>query len=203
MAGLQCCVATDCPSEPHVATDACTGNACKVTKCDPSCYDLDNKFSDGCECCDSIYGKACASATAGGALTVGMTALSYTGTIPEPGGTSVGDWFSVTFSGESNTSFHGLIQLTAGGGEFVFDIVQGACGGSPLGCGEGGSCTSKTAWEESYVGPNPGADPNSTNPSGGSNFTPIGAIGTVFIHVYRANATAAATCNPYTLTIQE
>jgi hypothetical protein len=202
--GLQCCVAADCPSVPNVATDACTVNKCSVASCVRGCYDLDMMFANGCECCDSVYGKTCATATAGGALTVGMTPLTYTGSIPEMGGSSLGDWFSVTFSGESNTAFHGLIQLTSGAGEFVFDILQSSCSGAPMACGtEGGSCTGKTAWEESYVGPNPAGDPTSVSPSGASNFTAIPAVGTVFIHVYRANASAPPDCNAYKLSIQE
>ncbi len=202
-AGLQCCVAADCPNAPHVASDSCTANKCGIVKCDQGCYDLDSQFADGCECCDSVYGKSCGAATAGGALTVGGAAVTYSGSIPEVGGSSVGDWFSVTFTGETNTAFHANIQLTAGAGEFVFDLVQSSCGGANLNCGEGGACTSKTQWEESYSGPSPAADPNSKTPGGVSNFTPIPAVGTVFIHVYRASASAAATCNQYKLVIQE
>ena len=197
----QCCVPSDCPNEPNVTSDACSPtNTCEITACTAGCYDLDGKFSDGCECCDDVYGKSCATATAGGGLSVGAKVV-YTGIIGQPTG---GDWFSVTFSGETNIAFHALVQLTTGGGEFVFDVVQGACVGAPITCGaEGGNATGRTTWETSYAGPNPAADPASVSPTGASNFQPIAAVGTVFVHVYRANASGAATCNPFTLTISE
>jgi hypothetical protein len=197
-----CCVPGDCTAA-NVKTYSCTpspappmtptSSACGIVTCDPGCYDIDKTYANGCECCNDMAGKACSSATALGALSVGGGAVTKQGVLPNP---TDSDWFQVTFSGENNTAFHGLIQLTAGGGEFLFDVIQGSCGGGALNCGEGGNCSGKTTWEESYSGPNPPADPN--NPG----FAPIGAIGAVWIRVYRAN-TAMTSCNQFTLSVQE
>jgi hypothetical protein len=200
-----CCVPGDCTA-PNVNTFTCTPNAmpptsstCGIGTCDSGCYDLNKQYSDGCECCDDKVGKSCAAATALGSLSLGAAAITRTGVLPVA---TDGDWYQVTFNSEDNTAFHGLIQLTTGGGEYLFDVIQGSCNGSPLSCGEGGNCTGKTAWEESYSGPNPAADPNSKTPTGASNFTQVPAVGAVWIHVYRANM-AATSCNPYTLSVQE
>ena len=203
-ASLQCCVAADCPTEPNVMTYTCgppqPANKCGVGSCKAGCYDLDNMFADGCECCDDTYGHACSAATDGGALMLGQM-LSYTGEIPTPTGT---DWFTVTFNNESNTTFHGKIDLVQTGTEFVFDVVQGSCTGGAMSCGtEGGTCTGKTTWEDSYAGPSPAGDPNSHAPGGASNFTPISPIGKVFIKVYRANMASPATCTQFSLNITE
>jgi len=195
-----CCVPGDCMAA-NVKTYSCTpsspppptSSTCGIVTCDPGCYDIDKQYADGCECCNDTVGKSCAAATALGTLSLGAAPVTTPGKLPNP---TDGDWFQVTFNSESNTAFHGLIQLTTGGGEYVFDVIQGSCSGGPMSCGEGGSCTGKTAWEESYSGPNPPADP--TNPG----FVPIPAVGAVWIHVYRAN-TATETCNPYTLSVQE
>jgi hypothetical protein len=201
-----CCVPGDCTAA-HVKDYTCTPNGmpptsstCGIKDCDPSCYNLDGQYANGCECCDDVYGKTCATATALGSLTLGAAPITETNGVL-PVGTE-GDWFQVDFNSENNVAFHGLVQLTQGGGEYVFDIIQGSCGGNALSCGEGGTCTGKTAWEVSYSGPNPPGDPNSKTPSGVSNFQPIPAVGSVWIHVYRAN-TSMVTCNPYTLSVQE
>jgi hypothetical protein len=147
----------------------------------------------GCAAKD-MNGQTCAAATALGTLALGQTAPA-TGLIPTATG---GDWFTVTFSNESSTSFHGKILFTANPGmQFVFDIIQTSCTGTGLACGEGGKCTSKTEWEESYAGVNPPGDP--TNAS----FTPIPAIGAVFIHVYRSATSETPTCDQYSLQVGE
>ena len=192
-----CCTDTDCmPANVQMGkcgTTSTMGGTCSIGTCVAGCYDLDGQYADGCECCDDKVGKSCSAATALGTLSLGAAPLTRTGVLPNP---TEGDWYQVNFNSESNTAFHGLIQLTTGGGEYIFDVIQGSCSGSPMSCGEGGNCTGKTAWEESYVGPNPPAD--STNPA----FTPVPAVGAVWIHVYRANM-AATSCNPYTLSVQE
>lgn len=198
----QCCVPTDCPMEQNVGTYTCTNNTCGIGACTMGCFDLNNMFADGCECCNDSYGKQCSTPTSGGNLSVGGAKLSYSGTIPEPTG---GDWFNVTFTNTSDTAFHALIDLTTNPNkEFVFDVVSGcSSGATQLPCQDGGDCQAKVQWEVSYMGPNPAADPNSKSPSGASNFQPIPAIGSVYIHVYRANQAAAATCDGYTLEISE
>jgi hypothetical protein len=197
-----CCIPADCTAA-NVKTYSCTpspappqtptSSACGIVACDAGCYDLDKQYPNGCECCDDTVGKSCAAATALGSLSLGAAAITRTGVLPVG---NEGDWFQVTFNSESNVAFHGLIQLTTGGGEYIFDVIQGSCSGGPLNCGEGGGCTGKTAWEESYAGltwvaGNPPAE-----------FIPIPAVGAVWIHVYRAN-TAMTSCNPYTLSVQE
>lgn len=198
-----CCVPGDC-SAPSVKTYSCTpspappqtptSSACGIVTCDPGCYDVDKQYADGCECCDDTVGKSCSAATALGTLTLGAAPIVETGKLPNP---TDGDWYQVTFNNESNTSFHALVSLTAGGGEFVFDVIQGSCTGGALACGtEGGNSTGKTTWEVQYSGltwvaGNPPAE-----------FQPIAAIGAVWIHVYRAD-TSKTSCNPYTLSVQE
>lgn len=199
----QCCVPSDCPSEPHVTGAACTNNTCNVSMCSSGCYDFDKMYTNGCECCDSTYGHTCANATSGGMLTVGGTPATFTGQIPEAAG---GDWFAVTFSGENDTAFHAAVTFTTNTNTaYVFDIVKGTCSGAGLTCGtEGGTSTGDTTWETSYSGPNPAGDPNSKNPAGASNFIAIPALGTLFIHVHRKDMTTAPTsCDSYTLKISE
>jgi hypothetical protein len=192
-----CCSATDCTAANvqmyTCGTTSTTGGTCGIGTCTAGCYDLDQQYSDGCECCDDEVGKSCGAATALGAPSLGGAAIAKTGVLPNP---TDGDWYQVTFNNENNVAFHGLIQLTAGGGEYIFDVIQGSCSGIPMSCGEGGNCTGKTAWEESYSGPNPPADP--TDPT----FKAIPAVGAVWIHVYRAN-TSMTSCNEYTLSVQE
>jgi hypothetical protein len=200
----ECCIGSDCATldpAPHVLDYTCTpsgmpptSSACGIKDCDPGCYDLDKQYTDGCECCNDSVGKSCAAATALGSLTLGAAAITTPGKLPNP---TDGDWFQVTFNNESNTAFHALVSLTTGGGEFVFDVIQGSCTGGPLTCGtEGGNSTGKTTWEEQYSGltwvaGNPPAE-----------FQPIPAIGAVWIHVYRAD-TSKTSCNSFTLSVQE
>lgn len=196
-AGLQCCVGTDCASEPNVMSAACTANKC-VASCTAGCYDLNSTYTDGCECCDDTYGKTCATATATTAtLSVGQS-VAYTGQIPEPTG---GDWFTVTFTGSTNTAYHPTVTFTSNPTkEFLFDITVGSpasCPGTAVSCASGeGTGTGLTTWEQSYTGPNPPADP-------AHNFVPIPEIGQVLIHVYRASTTNPATCDQFALTISE
>ncbi len=200
---LQCCTGTDCPSEPHVATSSCStsatppANKCSVATCTTGCYDLDHTFSDGCECCDDANGHTCATATPGNMTVSVGTTLSLSGVIPEPTG---GDWFSVVMANPpaNSTTFHALVQFSANpSNEFVFDIVQNSCAGTALTCGTetGTTSTKDTVWESQYAA--------GVTATGNPNFQPIPAIGTLFIHVYRASTTNPATCDQYTLQISE
>jgi hypothetical protein len=194
-----CCSPTDCTAQ-NVQTYSCSttstmAGTCSIVSCKAGCANLDGVYSNGCECCDdTTAGKSCGAATPLGAnpLALGGAPATASGVLP----TNDGDWYVVAFGSENNTAFHGHIQLTQNAGEYVFDIIQGGCGGAPLNCGEGGGCTSKTDWEESYAGPNPAGDP--ADPT----FTPVPTVGTVYIHVYRANP-AMMTCDQYTLSVQE
>jgi hypothetical protein len=129
-------------------------------------------------------------------VSVGTT-LSLSGVIPEPSG---GDWFSVVMANPpaNSTTFHALVQFSANpSNEFVFDIVQNSCAGTALTCGTetGTTSTKDTVWESQYAA--------GVTATGNPNFQPIGAIGTLFIHVYRASTTNPATCDQYTLQISE
>jgi len=197
-ASLQCCVASDCPAEQNVSGAACTANKCIAT-CTAGCYDINSTYTDGCECCDTTgAGHTCATAAAPTSVAIGQV-VNFTGTIPEPTG---GDWYAVTFapSPGNSTTFHPEVTLSANPNtEFVFEIDGGACGGAPLTCPtEGGSATGVTTWEIKYTA----GDPTSY-PISGSHFQPIPSVGTVFIHVYRANSAAPATCDAYTLAVSE
>jgi hypothetical protein len=195
MASLQCCVATDCGPEQNVTAYTCgtpnPANTCGIAMCKSGCYDVDKTFSTGCECCVDKYGQTCATATAAAGLTVGGAKQSFTGQIPTQGG---GDWFTASFSGETNIAFHALITLSVNpNSEFVFDVVSGSCTGSALNClvESGQTSTGKTTWEEFYGTPMP------------PEATPVPTVGTLFIHVYRANTSAPATCDQFTLDISE
>jgi hypothetical protein len=186
-----------------VASAACTTNKCIAT-CTAGCYDLDSVYTDGCECCDTTgVGHTCATAAAATPIAIGQS-VNFSGTIPEPTG---GVWYSVTFAATpgNSTTFHPEITFTANPSiQFIFEVDSGACGGPALTCGtEGGAATGVTTWETSYAGPNPAGDPTSKTPGGVSNFQPIPSVGTVFIHVYRANTSAPADCSTYTLTVSE
>ncbi len=201
MASLQCCVTSDCAAEQNVASATCTANKCIAT-CTAGCYDLNSSYTDGCECCDTTgAAHTCAGAGNPTALTIGGTPVTFTGTIPEPTG---GDWYAVSFADPgTNTAFHPKVTFSANPSiEFLFEIIQGACGNPDMGCPEGGNVTGKTDWEISYVGPSPVANPASY-PVTGSHFIPIPAVGTVFIHVYRASTSAPATCDQYALVVSE
>jgi hypothetical protein len=107
------------------------------------------------------------------------------------------DWIQVTFNSGANLAFHGHILFTTNpNSEFVFDLASD-CKGTLLTCGtEGGSCQAKTEWEEQYAAATPAPSPT------GTTWKPI-ATGLTYIRVYRASATAAPTCDQWTLTISE
>jgi len=202
MASLQCCVASDCMAEQNVESAACTANKCIAT-CVAGCYDIDSSYADGCECCNTTgAGHTCGTAAAATPIAIGQT-VNFSGTIPEPTG---GDWYAVTFAATPGNSltFHPEITLSANPNtEFLLELVSGACGGTALACVvEGGSATGVTTWETYYGLQTPAGDPTSY-PVTGSHFVPIPSVGTVYIHVYRANTSAPATCDSYTVTVTE
>lgn len=199
VASTDCCTPSDC-SAPNAQTYTCgttstMAGTCGIATCKAGCADINKVYTDGCECCDdTTAGKSCSAATPLGTnpLVVGAAPATATGVLP----TNDGDWYAVTFASENNIAFHALVQLTTGSSEYVFDVIQGGCGGTPINCNDGNSSTGRVTWETSYSGPNPPADPGSPG------FQPIPALGTLYIHVYRANP-ATMTCNPYTLSVQE
>ena len=130
-----------------------------------------------------------------GTLTVGGAPLSVTGL-----STAMGeeDWIQVTFNSATDLSFHGHILFTTNpNNEFVFDLASD-CKATLLTCGmETGSCQGKTEWEEQYAAATP--TPVPTDTTGGK---PL-LVGVTYIRVYRASATAAPTCDQWTLAISE
>jgi|GEM_PF-2711391 len=187
-----CCTPVDCgaPGSNNVQTYTCMAGTCGIGMCNPGCYNDDGQYANGCECCDDSLGKSCGAPTGLGQLAIGQT-ITKTGVLPAAGES---DWLQVTFSNEGNKGFHGKIAFAANpNNEFAFD-VDSSCNATPLPCGDGGSCTSKTTWEVFY-----GAQA-SGNP-GDPNWQPIAPIGTVYIRVYRVSG--SPTCDTYTLTVGE
>ncbi|HEY8040574.1 MAG TPA: hypothetical protein VIF15_12300 [Polyangiaceae bacterium] len=181
-----CCTGDDCGPEPGVATYSCVSGTCGILSCNAGCFNLDGVYTNGCECCDDALGKSCGAPTGLGVLALGQT-VNQQGVAPAAGES---DWLQVTFASESNKAFHAHITFTSNpGSQFAFDLSS-SCG-TPLGCTEGGSCTGKTDWEVYYAA----GDPT------GSTWAPIGAIGTIYIRVYRV--TGSPTCDQWALSVSE
>ncbi len=182
-----CCTGADCPLTPHTTGTSCSGpgGTCSITACASGWWNVDGQYADGCECQDDTNSQSCAAPTLLGSLAVGAS-TSATGELPGPGEEK---WFAISFTGNTNFSYHPAISI-AGDAGIVFD-VESTCG-NPVGCGqEGGGCTAKTSWEVFYTN-------NPPNPQFGP-IPPVGNNGTVIIHVYRASG--VPTCNTFTLTI--
>jgi hypothetical protein len=216
-----CCNAGDCtPLPQHVVTAACSntgsGGSCSVANggCQGGWFDINKTYSDGCECPDAPYGKSCGAATALGAVGYGgVNSKSVTSQLPAAGTEEA--WFEVQFP-DSNTNppgnYHPHIALTAGGGEYLFDVYSN-CSNSlaygPLGCNTGGDVGTPQrllSWDDVGGGAfgAPGCGDNSRPCSTCDCTSPysvvpnIGTGGQVFIRVFRAN-TLAVSCNPFTL----
>jgi hypothetical protein len=194
-----CCTLADCSG---VAGSTCPtpGQACQCPNGDKVCLSGKTCIAQtACctaagACCQDPLGKSCSAATAQGALTVGGTPLSVSGLSTATGEE---DWIQVTFSGQTNLAFHGHVIFTTNpNNEFVFDIASD-CMGTLLSCGtESTTCSGKTEWEETYAALTPVQNPT------GTTWKPV-PVTVVNIRVYRANATAAPTCDQWTLAISE
>jgi len=170
----------------NVTATACTAGACQVVGCTASHFNVDGVCSNGCECTTTGTSAACAAPSSLGVLNVGQT-TTYTGNLV-PSGTEA--WLVVTFSGNTNPAYHPHVTMTAGTGEFAFDI-RTDCAGTLVSCGvEGGGAAAVTDWESFVI-----SGTGYYNP-----IPPVGANGTVLIHVFR-RVGQALTCNNYTLTI--
>jgi hypothetical protein len=199
--GSKC--ATSCVG--NVSTVACTPSGttgvCTVSACAAGYYDLTGGCANGCECKAVGESATCTAPTSLGSIAAGsVTPITTTGNLPVTGAAG---YYSVTFTGEAGTNYHPKVTMTAGAGEFAFTILSN-CSGGNLSCGtEGGTATTKTAWEVSYIGPSPAADPSSVGEFGASNFSAVPAVGnagTIIIEVKR-QAPYATSCNNFTLTI--
>jgi hypothetical protein len=120
-----CCTNTDCPTEPNSTMTECSapGGKCLLT-CTANCFDTNGVFTDGCECCADMND------TCGGGDPLGPVALggmtTATGLLPGPGSA---DWFIVTFSGQTDLTFHPGITVTGDKG-IVFDVYSACPAGS-------------------------------------------------------------------------
>jgi hypothetical protein len=186
-----CCTGVDCPHEPNVGSYSCNSGVCGIGMCNHGCFDLDKNYNDGCECCDDALGKSCTTPTGLGQIMRGQT-FNQQGQLPAGGAES--DWLQVTFSSESDHAFHAHIYFTSNpNNEFAFDLSSD-CNNPPtlLPCGDGGACQGKVEWEVQYTAGDP-ASPG---------YQPIGAIGTIFIRVYRVNG-APVNCDQWSLAVTE
>jgi hypothetical protein len=188
-----CCNDSDCSSIAG-ATCPTPGQACQCANGDKACLSTKSCIpqSSCCTpagaCCDDALGKSCPAASVQPALVLGQ-AISASGVLTASGQE---DWIKVTFNSENNPAFHGDIKFTTNpNNEYVFDVASD-CLGTFRPCGEGGLCSGKTEWEESYNGG------DSTSPG----FQPVPAIGDTYIRVYRV-AGGTPTCDQWTLSISE
>jgi hypothetical protein len=174
----------------NVTGSTCNSGSCQITGCTANHFDIDQVCSDGCECTTAGTSSSCVSPSSLGTLQVGQT-NTFSGNLVPSGQEA---YLSITFAGNTNYSYHPHVVLTTGAAEFAFDALV-TCGGSAISCGvEGGNSTNRTDWEEVYTG----GDPN--NPPNFNAIPPVGAGGTVIIHVYRRPGLPVS-CNGYTLTL--
>jgi hypothetical protein len=147
---------------------------------------VDGQYADGCECADDAFGKVCANATNMGTIGIGAT-TSETGVVPVA---SEQDWFHVTFTGNTSTSYHPKIVLT-GDPDLRMNIYSN-CSGTELTCADG-SGAGVTTWEVSYTGTALATDPDYIA------VPPVGAGGEVWVEVYRS--TGSPTCTSFTISV--
>jgi hypothetical protein len=161
---------------------------CTLT-CNSTCFDINKTFSDGCECCEDP--NSTCGGTVLGTLAVGNNPVTGHGVLPGPSA----DWFTVTFTGNTNLGFHPAVALSGGDADLVFDIYTSCAGPSgPETCGnESGTSVGVTAWETSYTCQSGGCVSTDTL------FAPI-QTGTIFIKVYRKPGNPG-TCNTFSLTV--
>jgi hypothetical protein len=174
----------------HVTATSCGGSACTVTGCAPGFFDVDGVCTNGCECQSSGTSMSCNTPSSLGTLQVGQS-TNFTGNLV-PTGTEA--YIAVTFAGNTNGGYHPKVNMTVGTGEFAFDILS-SCSGTRISCGvEGGNSTGITTWEEVYTA----GDPN--QPANFNPIPPVGANGTVIIHVYRRPGKQLS-CSNYMLVV--
>jgi hypothetical protein len=166
------------------------GTCCTSSDCDAGGVCESPGGMCGCSTTD-MYGTACTSASALSAIAVGGS-TSVTGSIDTVGGAN---WFAVTFTGNTNQSFHPHITLSTNpNNEFIFDVSSDCTGTMEL-CGtEGGNCTAKTQWETSYSAAAISMG-DLTSPA----LIPI-PVTVVYLRVYRV-AGMPLTCDQFTVTL--
>ncbi len=203
--GNVCDVATCGGLAGHVATTTCTAGVCDVTTCSAGYTFTDDKCSDGlyCDCALSTVATTCGSGSQNlGTVPVGANPITFVSNLYPA--TPNQAYFVVTFTGNTNTSYHPKITISDPLNEFLIEVTSD-CSTAITTCNATGDLTSSngvTSWEESYVGPNPPADPN-TYPVTGDKFEaipPVGNNGVVYVKVYRKGAVTNCN-NQYTLTV--
>jgi hypothetical protein len=186
----------------NVASTSCSASTCSVTSCSAGFNNNDGVCANGCECPSSTTINTCGGMNLG-ILNPGQAISAFKSNLMpvfSSPGVPNSAWFSITFNGNGNTAYHPKITLSDPANEFVMD-VQTNCTGTMV-----STCTDSPAgskgvltFETTYTG----GDPTSTNINGVSNFTPITTTGTLYVHVYRRNPSAATTCNQYTLSASD
>jgi len=172
----------------NVSLSQCSGGACQIQACQGSYYNVDGQCSGGCECLASPVSKQCNAPISLGTVNVGQTITTSANLVPA--GTDA--WYTVTFTGNTNASYHPRVRFTSNpGNQFQFDIRVN-CAGNSLACGlEGGVANAITDWETFF----------SNGPGGYYNPIPaVGSGGTVLIHVFR-KAGQPLSCSPFTLQV--
>jgi hypothetical protein len=171
----------------NVAATTCNASACGIAACNPNYYNLDGACGNGCECLASTFSSQCQFPTSLGSLVLGGMITHSSNLVPA----GKENWYVVTFSGNTSTSYHPHIFFSSNpGNAFQFDIYTNCSGASPS-CGdEGGLALGKTDWETFK----PAANGYNTV------IPPVGNNGTVLIRVFR-KAGSPVTCGSFTLTI--
>lgn len=123
------------------ATVACQTPSCKITKCSTAYYDIDKKYSNGCECAGDSNtggkGSKCSSPIIGATLVdTEKKAALYSGNLM-PGET--GQWYRFyakdgTDVGSCDNYSVRIRFVSNPGGIFQMDIYRGGCAGSQQLC---------------------------------------------------------------------
>ncbi|WP_156338033.1 hypothetical protein [Chondromyces crocatus] len=169
----------------NVSSTTCSAGACSITGCSGSYHNVDGVCTNGCECLSSNVSSSCNLPASLGTIALGGQTATTANLVP----TGKENWYTVTFTGNTNTTYHPHVRFTANpGNAFRFDI-RSNCAGGALPCGvEGGQSNGLTEWEVFRTA---------------GTYQPVPAVGTngtVLIRVYRV-AGAPVNCNNFTLAI--
>jgi len=173
----------------HTNLTACSAGACTIQSCQPGFFNVDGACSGGCECGASSVSQSCATPASLGTLAVGAAPITTSANLVPAG---VEAWYTVSFTGNTNASYHPHVKFTVNpGNQFKFDI-RSNCAGGTLTCGvEGGVSNGVTDWETFSGAGSPGYY---------DAIPPVGNNGTILIHVYRV-AGQPLSCSQFTLQV--
>ncbi len=173
----------------NTALTQCNSGACVIQSCQGGYFNVDGLCSGGCECQASGVSQSCSTPASLGTINVGQAPITTSANLVPLG---VEAWYTVTFTGNTNASYHPHVKLTVNpGSAYQFDI-RSNCAGGTLSCGvEGGVSNGVTDWE-------------TFNGAGSVGYydviPPVGNNGTILIHVFR-KAGQPLSCSPFTLQI--